>query len=65
MVHPVGPPGADSLSPALARLVPAERLADCRILEIFPEDQFVTYGIGVPLLKLRDPAAARARIPVA
>jgi hypothetical protein len=65
VVHPPGPPGADSLSPALTRLVPAERLADCRIVEIFPEHQFVTYGIGVPLLKLRDPAASRARMPVA
>ncbi|MFI5696450.1 pyridoxamine 5'-phosphate oxidase family protein [Kribbella sp. NPDC051586] len=65
VVHPAGRPAVGSLPPALARLVPAERLADCCIVEIFPEDQFLTYGIGVPLLKLRNPAASRARIPVA
>jgi hypothetical protein len=66
VVHPAGRPNTDdSLSPVLARLLPAERRADYRIVEIFPEDQFVTYGIGVPLLKLRNPAASRSRIPVA
>ncbi|MFG1913127.1 hypothetical protein [Kribbella sp. NPDC048928] len=44
--------------------MPAERLANCRIVEIFAEDQFVTYGIGTPLRKLRFPAVARARVPV-
>jgi hypothetical protein len=50
--------------PELAELVPAERLADCRIVEIFPEGHFVTYGIGTPLLTLRNPSAARSRVPV-
>jgi hypothetical protein len=26
---------------------------------------FVSYGLGVPLMKMRDPVAARARVPVA
>ncbi|MGW7681610.1 hypothetical protein ACWGID_12765 [Kribbella sp. NPDC054772] len=64
VVHPQGAPDVNSLSPALARLVPAERLADCRIVEISPEGEFLTYGIGIPLRKLRNPAAARAHIPV-
>jgi hypothetical protein len=63
VVHPAGTPA--SQLPELAKLVPAERLADCRIVEIVPEDQFVTYGIGTPLRKLANPAAARDRVPVA
>jgi hypothetical protein len=35
------------------------------VIEIVPEGTFVTYGVGVPLLKMRDPVAARARVPVA
>jgi hypothetical protein len=64
VVHPRGALDVDSLSSQLATLVPAERLAGTRIVEIFPEGFFLTYGIGTPLLKLRDPAAARARVRV-
>ena len=64
VVHTPGPLGITSLSPELAKLVPAERLADCRIVEISPEGQFVTYGIGVPLLAMGDPSVARSRVPV-
>ena len=35
-----------------------------RIIEIVPEGTFVTYGLGVPLSKMRDPVAARARVHV-
>jgi hypothetical protein len=31
---------------------------------VTPEGAFLTYGVGVPLLKMRTPAAARARVPV-
>jgi hypothetical protein len=34
------------------------------IVEIVPAGEFVTYGIGVPLLKMRDTVAAQARVPV-
>ena len=54
-----------SVSSQLATLVPAERLVDTRIVEIFPEGKFLTYGIGVPLLKMRTPELARAHVPVA
>jgi hypothetical protein len=53
-----------SVSSQLATLVPAERLVDTRIIEIFPEGRFLTYGIGVPLLKMRTPELARAHVPV-
>ncbi|MFG1625341.1 pyridoxamine 5'-phosphate oxidase family protein [Kribbella sp. NPDC049227] len=64
VVHPSGQRYITSLLPELAKLVPAERLADCRIVEIFPEGHFLTYGIGTSLPSMRSPAAARARVPV-
>ncbi|WP_199512544.1 pyridoxamine 5'-phosphate oxidase family protein [Nucisporomicrobium flavum] len=51
--------------PGLARLVPPDRRDACTIVEVRPEGHFVTYGVGVPLLAMRDPARSRARIPVA
>lgn len=50
--------------PALAKLVPPERWASCVILDIRPTGHYVTYGLGVPLPRMRDPARSRARIPV-
>lgn len=50
--------------PGLAKLIPPERSAACVILEVRPTGHYVTYGVGVPLLRMRDPARARARIPV-
>jgi hypothetical protein len=38
--------------------------ADTCILEIEPEGHFVTYGVGVPLLAMRDPRKAEGRVPV-
>jgi len=51
--------------PALAKLVPPERWASCVIVDIRPTGHYVTYGLGVPLLRMREPARSRARIPVA
>lgn len=48
----------------LASLLPAERRAGSRIIEIQPAGEFLTYGIGVPLMRMRIPALARARVPV-
>jgi hypothetical protein len=50
--------------PELARLLPTERRAGSSVVEIEPRGAFVTYGIGVPLLRMRDPARSRARVPV-
>ena len=43
---------------------PAERRAEAVILEIVPEGAFLTYGIGVPLMAMREPAKARGRVPM-
>jgi hypothetical protein len=50
--------------PRLASLVPPDRRSNCVILEIQPTGHYVTYGLGVPLWRMRDPAHARARVPV-
>jgi len=58
-VHPAG-----STPDRVASLIPAERRASGSVVEIVPEGEFVLYGIGVPLLTMRDPAASRAHVPV-
>jgi Pyridoxamine 5'-phosphate oxidase len=63
IVHPPGPLAGRPVPKQLAALVPAERQASSCILEIVPEGQFVTYGLGVSLMQMRSPAAARARVP--
>jgi hypothetical protein len=64
IVHPAGSRKARSVAKELASLLPAERRASSCIIEIVPEGAFLTYGLGVSLLKMRTPAAARARVPV-
>lgn len=64
IVHPAGPLEAHALPKQLASLLPAERQASSCVIEIVPEDQFLTYGLGVSLMQMRNPSAARARIPV-
>lgn len=41
------------------------RLADSRVIEVTPQGDFLTYGVGVSLMTMRDPAASRGRAPVA
>jgi hypothetical protein len=41
-----------------------ERLADTILIEVTPVKEFVTYGIGVSLMQMRDPVQARGRAPV-
>lgn len=48
----------------LAPLIPAERRASGTVVEIEPEGEFVLYGIGVSLLRMRNPDASRARVGV-
>jgi hypothetical protein len=50
--------------PGLAGLVPPERRTGCAVLEIRPTGHYVTYGLGGPLLRMRDTRQARGRIPV-
>jgi hypothetical protein len=43
----------------------SELVAQISIIEVEPTGHFVTYGVGVPLLAMRDPKTARGRAPVA
>jgi hypothetical protein len=63
-VHPAGTLVLGSLSKKLESLVPRDRRAAV-VLELLPEGAFLTYGIGVSLMAMRDPVAARGRVPVA
>jgi hypothetical protein len=65
VVHAPGSLDLDAVSPALARLTPASHRKTACILEFVPEGRFLTYGIGVSLKDLADPARAGARVPVA
>ena len=64
VVHPAGPVAGRAVPQQLASLLPPERQASSCILEIVPEGQFLVYGLGVSLARMRIPAAARARVPV-
>ena len=41
-----------------------KNLAGLSVLEIVPQGEFVTYGIGIPLMQMRFPEKARGRAPV-
>jgi hypothetical protein len=64
IVHPAGSPEVRSAWKELASLVPAERRASACVIEVVPEGEFLTYALGVPLRKMRDSAAAQARVSV-
>jgi Pyridoxamine 5'-phosphate oxidase len=64
IVHPAGSPQVRSLLKELGSLLPAERQVSGSIIEVVPEGEFLTYALGIPLRKMRDPAAAQARVAV-
>ncbi|MGZ5290262.1 MAG: hypothetical protein ACXWE5_12330 [Actinomycetota bacterium] len=64
VVHPPGSPEVRAILPELGSLLPAERRDSASLIEIIPEGEFLTYALGVPLRKMRDPAASLARVPV-
>ncbi len=41
-----------------------ERMPDSAVIEITPEKDFITYGVGVSLMEMRDPNKARGRVAV-
>lgn len=41
-----------------------ELLAENSLIEVTPQDDFITYGIGIPLMKMMKPELARGRAPV-
>ncbi len=40
------------------------RTSGACLIEVTPQKEFITYGIGIPLMKMRDPEQARGRAPV-
>jgi pyridoxamine 5'-phosphate oxidase-like protein len=64
IVHPADSPEVGSWLKELAPLLPAERGVSSTIIEVIPQGEFLTYGVGVPLMDMRNPAAAHARVPV-
>jgi hypothetical protein len=63
-LYPPGSPDAGPLLTKLAKLLPPERRDSATLIEIVPQGFFLTYGIGVPLMAMRRPERARARVPV-
>lgn len=51
------------LPPKFARLLPPSSTASV-VFELRPEGSFLTYGVGVSLMKMRDPKLAQVRVPV-
>jgi hypothetical protein len=64
IVHPAGSAQVRPLLQELGSLIPAERRASGSVIEVVPAGAFLTYALGVPLRRMRDPAAASARVPV-
>jgi hypothetical protein len=64
IAHPAGSLDLRTVSKKLLSLLPKDRRA-ATVLELVPEDSFLTYGIGVSLKAMMDPVAARAHVPTA
>ncbi|MBK8990002.1 MAG: hypothetical protein IPM39_28735 [Chloroflexi bacterium] len=43
----------------------AAQVAESCLIEVTPQGEFLTYGVGVSLMQMRDPAQARGRAAVA
>jgi hypothetical protein len=64
IVHPPDTAAVRPVIDELGALLPEERREAVAVIELAPEGEFTTYGIGVPLARMRDTVAARARVPV-
>jgi hypothetical protein len=42
-----------------------QKLAGMAVLEVEPAGEFITYGVGIPLMEMRFPEKARRRAPIA
>jgi hypothetical protein len=65
VVHPAGAPEVIPVLARLGSLLPPERRESAALVELEPIGDFLTYGIGVSLTKMRTPARARGRVAVA
>jgi hypothetical protein len=64
VVHPAGSPQARFLLDEIGTLIPAARRASACVIEIIPAGAFRTYGLGISLRAMLNPATAQARVPV-
>ncbi len=64
VVHAAGAPEVRPVLDELRPLLPPGSAESSCLIEIAPEGDFLTYGIGVPLMTMRDPSAASAHVPV-
>lgn len=64
VVHPNGSVQVRSLSKELESLLPADPQDAGVVIELIPEGQFLTYGVGISLTDMRKPELARASVPV-
>lgn len=64
-VYPAGSAEMASLPTELARLLPNDGKASACVIELVPEGHFLTYGLGVSLMEMREPALARGHVAVA
>ena len=64
-VHPGGWLQQSPVAQKLRERIPEERREAASIIEIVPAGAFLTYGVGVSLTRLRRPAIALARVPMA
>lgn len=63
IVHPSGSLNFARLPKRLQSLLPKDR-REATVLELVPEGTFLTYGIGVSLREMLDPAVAQAHVPI-
>ena len=63
-VHPADSVSIESVPKKLASQLPKERRRTGCLLELVPDGNFLTYGLGVSLQDMAKPAAAQAHVPV-
>lgn len=64
-VHPSGTVTRSSLPKELQPLLPKTDGLPMCMIELAPEGAFLTYGVGVSLMQMRDPAVAAGHVPTA
>jgi hypothetical protein len=64
IVHPAGSIDLSTLSKELESLLPPGRRDEGCVIELTPEGDFLTYGLGVSLMEMSRPEVASARMPV-
>lgn len=65
VVHPPGSVQIASISKELESWLPEDRMDAGVLIELIPEGQFLTYGIGISLSDMQKPELASAVVPVA